>query len=426
VKETTTTFLVLLAVLVAAGCGETTQDADAVIKLVADPALNSEREVADRLATIEMLFDAQGGFRGINENKPQAEGFLSVDPDEDGEAELLLKMSVRGNRTLPTVGLDAGSNRSTQIAVRARGLDEAGVVAAVGGTDPQLLFPSSGRNEVEVPFNLSRTHLPPRIVAVAPMTVPSGGGLASIAFYASGPLDASFLAENVSVWLVSSGGGGDQAVDGTITGPIHCPFGTHMYNFVPSGCQQSPHRLSGIKLIVAAGPTVTVPVDQVKEFGSCAPRMRCEEIGINAPGDTDIACNLQTGLFEPAPCSLSVLGCRPEAVFDWVRAAGTPECQAFRPDSLHQDGACVVSNPWPCIGPEACAGVGTGICDNGIGLCIPDSCTDSCTPDTLACVPGEGCLPRMGGCAQDCSTYGACPEFDQECVLGEGGGHVCR
>ena len=426
-------------VLVPTGCGESTQDADAIIKLVADPALNSEQEVAEHLVIIEILFDAPGGFQGINENNPEAEGFVASDVDEDGEVELLLKMSWRGRQSLPTIGLNAGLNRSTPIAVRTRGLDQAGQVAALGGIDPRVLFSASGQNEVEVPFNLDRSRLPPRIVGVAPLAVPRDGVLKSIAFYASRPLDTATFEGNISVRVVPSGGGGEEEVSGTFAGPTPCPFGTQMYTFMPVDCHQSVHRLSGVKLAVGPGVTdtsgqplqdgsltTTISIDQVKEFGSCTLQIRCDEIGITAEENTDIVCNLQTGLFEPAPCSLSVLGCQPEAAFDWVRAAGTPECQAFRPGTLHQDGACVVQDPWPCTGPDACAGVGTGTCDDGAGQCVPDPCTDTCTPGSLACVSGEGCLPKIGGCNQDCQMYGACPEFDQECVLGESGGHVCR
>ncbi len=413
-------------VLATAGCGETTRDADAIVKLVADPAINSEREVAERLVNIEILFDAQGGFKGVNDNNPKVEGFQASDPDEDGEVELLLKLSWLGKQSLPVIGLDAGSNQNTPIAVRARGLDGDGAVVALGGIDPRTLFTSSGQSEVEVPFNLCRAALPPRIVGVAPMTVPEEGGLASVALFASGPLEAAYMADEVSVWLVPSGGGGDEPVDGAFTGPVSCPFGTSMYTFTPADCRQSPHWLAGIKLATTGGLSVTIPLSQVKEFGPCAPRKPCDQIGIAAPEDTDLVCNPQTGLFEPAPCSLSVPGCQPGEVFDWVEAAGAPECQAFRAGTLHQDGFCVIADPWPCSGPEACAGVGTGTCDDGAGFCIPDTCTDSCTPDSLACVPSEGCLPKLGGCVPDCSAYGACPEFDQECVLGESGGHVCR
>lgn len=418
--------LILLALAAPGGCGPDALDADALVKLVADPAQNSEREVAERLVNIEVLFDAQGGFKSVNDANPKAEGFLAGDLDGDGEAELLLKMSWRGRQSLPAIGLNAGSNRNTKIAVRARGLDDSGEVAALGGIDARILFAPSGQSEVEVPFNLSRAGLPPRIVGVSPMTVPSQGGLASIALFASGPLESSYLADDVSVWLVPAGGGSDEQVPGAFSGPVPCPFGTRMYTFTPEGCRQSPRWLTGVKLTTTEGLSVTIPVDQVKEFGPCAPRRNCDQIGIGAPDDTDIVCDLQTGLFEPAPCSLTVLGCQPGEVFDRVAAAGTPECRAFRSDAFHQDGFCVLADPWPCAGPEACAGVGTGVCDQGTKLCIPDPCTDSCTPDSLACVPGEGCLPRMGGCAQDCLAYSACPEFDQECVLGESGGHVCR
>ena len=429
--------LVFLAGLSLAGCGQTDQDADAIIKLVVDPALNSEREVAQQLSNIELLFDAQGGFQGVNDHNPKVDDFIAEDPDGDGETELLLRMGVSGRTTLPSIGLGAGSNRSTPIAVRARGLDSAGEVAALGGIDARILFSPSGRSEVEVPFNLTRTGLPPRIVAVAPLAVPRDGILDSIAFYTTHPLDTATLSGNISVRVVPSGGGGEEEVSGTFSESGACPFGTYMYTFTPAACHSSVHRLAGIKLAVGPGVTdtsgrelggltATINIEQTKEFGACTPQTRCDEIGIAAAEDSDIACDLQTGLFAPAPCSAVAAGCQAPAVFDWVPATGTPECQAFRPDTVHQNGACVVLNPWPCTGPGACAGVGSGTCDDGIGQCIPDSCTGSCTPDTLVCVSGEGCLPKIGGCTQDCGTYGACPEFDQECVLGESGGHVCR
>jgi hypothetical protein len=418
------TILILLSGLFPYGCGESEQDADAIIKLVADPALNSEQEVAGQLATIEMLFDAQEGFERINENNPKADGFAASDVDGDGEAELLLTMSVRGRNSLPKVGLDAGSNRETPIAVRVRGLDPDGEVAALGGIDPRVLFSAAGRNEVEVPFNLSRAHLPHQIVAVAPLSVPRGGVLKSIAFFASRPLDDSSLLESVSVKVLSTGGDGEEEVTGTTTGTGMCPFGTWMYIFTPADCHLSNHWLTGVKLDVG-GVSATISIDQVKEFGPCAPETNCEEIGIASAEDTDVTCDRLTGLFEPAPCSVAPAGCRGAAVFDRVRAADTPECQAYRADTIQHDGECVVTAPWPCSGPDACINVGTGTC-GGNGQCVPDPCTDTCTPESLACVPTQGCLPKMGGCAQDCQAYGACPEFDQECVLGESGGHVCR
>jgi hypothetical protein len=173
--------------------------------------------------------------------------------------------------------------------------------------------------------------------------------------------------------------------------------------------------------------TVTLPLEQIKEFGpACTPRAACDRTGFDAPADTDLVCNSLTGLFETAPCSITVGGCQADGVFDWVRAEGAPECQLYRDDTVHQNGGCAVLNPWPCTDPSACTNVGTGTCDDGIGQCIPDSCTDTCTNDALLCVGGEGCLPRMGGCNQDCLNYGSCPEFDQECVLVESGGHACR
>jgi len=423
--------LIFLLGLLLAGCGESEQDADALIILLNDPALNTEREVAGQLETIEMLFDAQGGF------SKKAEGFTTVDLDDDQETELLLTMHVGGKITLPVVGLNAGSHRDTPIAIRARGLNSAEEVTALGGIDARVLFAPSGRSEVEIPFNLTRQGQDPRIVAVAPLEVPSGGVLDSLAFYTTQPLDMATLPDNISVRAVASGGGGEEEIGGTFSESGACPFGTYMYVFTPTDCHRSAHWLGGVKLAVgteatdtAGRPlwsmTTTITIDQTKELGACTPQTGCDEIGIASVDDIDIVCDLQTGRYKPAPCSVASAGCLNQSVFDWVAAADTAGCQAFRPDTVEQDGACAILDPWPCTGSSACSGVGSGTCDEGIGQCIPDSCNGDCTPDTLVCVSGEGCLPRIGGCAQDCQVYGACPEFDQECVLGESGGHVCQ
>jgi hypothetical protein len=421
---------ILLAGLLLSGCGGEEQDADAIIKLVADHPPTTEKQVAQQLETIEMLFDAQGGFSG------KTEGFTTVDPDDDQENELLLTMYVGGKITLPVVGLNAGSHRSTPIAIRVRGLNPAEEVVALGGIDARVLFAPSGRSQIEIPFNLTRKGLDPRVVAVAPLVVPREGVLGSIAFYTTHQLDMATVADNISVRAVPSGGG-EEEVSGTFSESGTCPFGTYMYTFTPAGCQSSNHWLGGVKLAVGpgvldtsgqelGGTTVTISIDQTKEFGACTPSTACDEIGIASVDDIDIICDLQTGRYQPAPCSAAAAGCLEGSVFDWVAAPGTPECQAFRADTIHQEGACVILDPWPCTGAAACSGVGSGTCDGGIGQCIPESCTQSCTPDTLVCATGVGCLPKIGGCTQDCQVYGACPEFDQECVLGESGGHVCR
>ena len=420
--------LTLLALLLT-GCGGDEQDADAIIELV--PDLNSPREVAEKLENIEMLFDAQGGFSG------RAEGFTTVDPDDDGETELLLTMYVGGKITLPVVGLSAGSHRDTPIAIRARGLNSAGEVVALGGIDPRVLFAPSGRSEVEIPFNLTRQGLDPRVVAVAPLVVPREGILDSIAFYTTHPLDMATVPGNISVRTVRDVGGSEEDIAGSFSESGACPFGTHMYTFTPSDCHRSAQWLGGVKLAVGpgvldtsgrelGGTTTTITIDQTKELGACTPQSGCDEIGFASVDDIDIACDLLTGRYKPAPCSVAAGGCEGGSVFDWVTAADTPECQAFRADTVHQEGACAILDPWPCTDAAACSGVGSGTCDGGTGQCIPESCTTSCTPDTLVCVSGAGCLPKIGGCTQDCQSYGACPEFDQECVLGESGGHVCR
>jgi hypothetical protein len=422
---------IFLAGLFLSGCGGDEQDADAIIKLVVDHPQITEKQVAQQLETIEMLFDAQGGFSS------KAEGFTAVDPDNDQETELLLSIYVGGRITLPVVGLSAGSHRNTPIAIRVRGLNPAEEVVALGGIDPRVLFAPSGRSQVEISFNLTRKGLPPRIVAVAPLAVPPGGVLDSLAFYTTQPLDMTTLPGNISVRTVASGGGSEEEVAGTFSESGVCPFGTYMYVFTPTECHRSAHWLGGVKLAVGTdikdtsdrplgSTTVTISIDQTKEFGACTPSTGCDEIGITSADDIDIACDLQTGRYKPAPCSVAAGGCLGESVFDWVNAADTAGCQAFRPDTVEQDGACVILDPWPCIDSSACSGVGSGTCDQGIGQCIPESCTTSCTPESQVCVSGEGCLPKIGGCTQDCQAYGACPEFDQECVLGESGGHVCQ
>jgi hypothetical protein len=271
---------------------------------------------------------------------------------------------------------------------------------------------------------------------VAPQAVPAGGDLTSVTIYTSGETDAASLAANAVVRIDPVGAGGAIDVEGAFTGPRACPFGTQMWIFTPATCHHQ-HFLTGIEIEVPSAvldtrgrpfraSTSAIVLNQMKKFGPCEPRTHCEILGMGEAGRTDLRCDLASGMFEPATCSLDASSCTdPDDTFGWARAISDDGCQAIRADTFHHDGFCPVEAPWPCDDVDACAGI-SGVCEGGSGQCQPEDCTDSCADDALHCVPAQGCLPRIGGCDADCQPYGGCPDLGQTCAPGEFGGHVCR
>jgi hypothetical protein len=428
-------------------CGD--EDTGALIVLTPDSDYNSEDQVAEPLVAVQLMFDAEQGFHGINPADPQAEGFQTLDLDGDGQVELFLELDVSAIRKLPLVRLDPGGNLDKRIAVRARGIDAYGEVAAYGGLEARKLFVSGELYEIKVPFNLAFSHLPPRIIAVTPRTMPNPPGLAFLAFYSSKPLSQGSLANHVHVTLVGSLSG-SKTVAGNLVGPSSCPFGAEMWKFVPDECYDSLLESRTINLKI--DPEVTDSQGQgiqdatgnpgfeaARElasnvsFGACTIMLGCHQLGTNPTYAPDLICNDSTGMYEPARCSVDPLGCEDgRLVFDALSTRSTADCQAVRFDTYHhpESGSCVIEAPWPCNSRLDCSDIGEGECDGITSQCVAEACdhTGGCQGDFgMVCVEiQDGCLPRIGGCTADCSAFHGCPELDQDCTLLEVGAYQCR
>jgi hypothetical protein len=410
--------------LVLAGCGSTESPGPggAVIALTPDTTRNTPQQVLGQLARVELMIDARGGFKNLS---VEVEGFSVVDADGDSEDELLLAIEPPGDR-LPEVFLAPGSNRDTEIAIRARGLDEKGRVAAYGGVEAQQLFFERTVDRVEVPFNLSRSHLPPRIIAVAPESLPADmfpRSVRSIAFYSSRALDPVSLERQLRV-LVQDSKGWSATVKKALVRRA-CAGGVEMWTYTPE-CRKA----SAVKLMLGAGVTAAdgAPLEgpferlldlSLAQIGECPPIACSASSPLSAPG-----ARCAAGHWRPTACTLVASACSaPWEVFGWTRGEENADCEAHREGTMASGGFCVVQKPWPCYGDFNCPGTSLGGCVDD--HCKPATCTDSCpgADPSLLCVPTRGCLPRIGTCAEDCTRFGGCPDFEERCDKTE---RVCR
>jgi hypothetical protein len=417
------------------------QDTGGLITLQPDPDLNTAAEVANQLATLEIMLDAVGGFEAVGDQQTSAGDFRAEDIDSDSEAELLAEIDVSGMGDLPKIWLSSSRNAGKDIAVRLRGLDPQDQLTAYGGKSPGRLIADDKMLDVTVPFNLVRGLRKPTVVAVTPLALPAGTYLGSIGFYLSTPLDQSSLPGHVRLRLASDSAA-EVDVPGTLTGPRTCPFGTEMWTFTPSQCHRLGSGACNMRLVIdpqvtdsqgrqIQGPDGTPGFDKtitctgLDGLGDCPPAKDCT--GADIGPQSDIVCDRQTGLVHAAACSVGMGGCESlRDSYDWLLFDDLDTCQSYRPDSLMADGLCIAANPWPCQRDQDCQGIGPGVCDPVSEHCTPESCQDQCSGDVSHCVTDQGCLPRLGGCTDDCDVFGSCPELSQTCTLLENGMRVCR
>jgi len=434
--------LPVVALVTHGACADPQTTGGAVIALSPDPNRNTADQIAAELERVEILLDAtQGGFNGLGD--PPA-GFRAIDPDGDGQPELMVTMEVGADGALPELLLEPGSNHDTPIAVRARGLDAQGRVAAYGGAAARALFESDQQPRILVPFNLSPSHLPPRIVAVVPQKLPTSSlagspSLAAVAFYSSRQLDSKTVnTDNVHVWV------GARELKGSFKSRP-CAGGLEMWTFSPAECVESlliTGELMRIKLVIDAtvkdtdGRAIAHPggFEQstdltLAQFGACQTiAFDCFGYVSSAAGHVDLRCNPGTKRLEPTPCSLVPGSCgSPWLAFTWRIAESAAQCESFHDGAAYveEHGSCAIEKPWPCNHPTTdCKGVGGGWCDLGERQCEPAPCTDpdSCPGGHLVCV-SQRCLPRIGACLDDCQRFGGCPTFSKRCDADD---HVCR
>jgi len=445
-----------LGLLVLSGaCGESASENSgaatsrwAKVIFTPDAARNSEEQVSEVVRSIELLLDSPTGFDNLETASTSALDFKIQDPDKDNAQELLARLSPVGPEQLPVLRMDPGSQGDRPIALRARGLDEQQQVVAYGESSAQPLFSGDEITYLSVPFNLAPSRLAPELLAVNPHSLPSGVVLGSIAIQVSKPLSGTSLDGHARVTLLSAPTGSPQQespVEGTWTGPLSCPNGLEMWRFTPTSCLDVGLLSAAIRLSLDAevsdlagqplradsggGVSWTSNFTALRAFGPCA-GYNCGIGGGILLYRSDLRCDNATGRLEAASCTVPIgeKTCGQGVFrFDWVNAKDDAGCQAYREDTYQALGSCVLANPWPCTSNGRCEGIGPKRCDVATNQCVPASCDDGiCGDPSLVCVPGKGCLPRMGTCREDCSAAGGCPEFSQTCQQSESGLFVCQ
>ncbi len=393
------------------------------IRLEPEPLFNSLAQVLAPISTIEVVLDLEGG---IDEQDTFISKFIREDVDGDGQSELVQRIPWSGESAMPEVAIDAAITPSKLVRINARGLTAQGQVAAYGGA--RFIFGT--RQEIEVPLNLTRAFLPPRIVGFAPMTFPKALYPSSLGFYASKTLNPDSVAQSTHfVVHLSSGTTTELPV---MLQYRDCPFGTQMWKATPKACYESSSLLitltaaelvidpqltdtNGVPITPANTVRFKLPLSSTWHIGPCNPSKPCEDqvAGFHPP---DAFCNRSNHLFEPTPCNLSTSGsnCQGERdVLDWAHPESQAQCAQWNPDSAFSQGSCALtSTPRPCD-EATCATIG-------------QACQDTCNLDPLVCDPSQGCLPRLMGCAQNCFGFGGCPDVRQVCSKVSDNVFVCR
>ncbi len=432
-------WLLLLSATVLAACAgnEPPVGTIATIEFETRPGYGSEQEIMALVEKLQILLDSPDGFAGLDPERPFAEGFELRDPDGDGQNELWLQIDQGLTEVFPRLGFAPGHNQDAQIAVRVLGLDAQGLVVAYGGTEPQQIFVVGKQTKIVVPLLLAREFRPPHVVAVLPQeALPVAADLGAIAFVVSKPLRPASVDET-NVRLVAISAQGDETVvPGRLLGPHTCPFGTEMWQIWSDQCVEA----ASLRLELTAGIQdpegralagtqiqalqFTIPFSF--SLGPCNSLIKCTTSQLIAVDNITWQCDSDSGLVIPAPCAISVR-CEDEGdTFAWLdTAADDLACRLYRSDSYHYQGNCIIEDPWPCrLGYNDCPAGSR--CELPDYFCSPVPCSDQCSDPDLLCTEEGDCLPRLGGCQDDCTAYGACPGFDQECVPLDGGGKACR
>jgi len=391
------------------------------IRLEPQPLFNSAAQVLQPINTIEVVLDLPGG---IDDQDAFISKFTRKDVDSDGELELLQEIPWSGQSTFPEIALDVAITPSKKVRVNVRGLTAQGQVAAYGGAG----FIYGTRQEIKIPFNLSRTFLAPRIVGFAPLNFPKQYYPSSLAFYASKKLNPESVPQNIH-FIAHLSSGTTTEINVNLESR-DCPFGTQMWKATPKECWGTGSfvTLTGVELVI--DPKVTdingvalVPYTPVRfqlslsgvyHVGPCVPLRNCEDkTGEYHP--LDAVCNTSTHMFDPAPCGLSpgAPNCQNERDgADWAHPDSQALCTQWNPSTTLVQGSCAFDKaPYPC--GNSCPSVG-------------QSCQDNCPDDSLLCAGGQGCLPRLMGCAENCIIFGGCPDPRQICTKITDTAYLCR
>jgi hypothetical protein len=346
-------YLSLLALLLVC-CAD--EQVALVITLVPNPEINTSADVAEQVNRLDVIFDAQGGFHGLDGEEGDTWGpYLVTDFDDDGDLELLL--SRPGREALEPFAVTAGQQGDRLLEITARGHGTDGLLRALGGSTGG--FREDRDTEVEIPFNLLPEYRPLRVLSLTP---PLG------ARNLTSPVDDIGFQLGGEVLETSLVGQVTLRSDGVDVSP----------ELILSYVDTNMGRLTNVRLrdcVLRGGPaTVTVSTEV------CTPTGQCLDQHLGVAGRQAFV-----GGF-------TIDGAAAEPFCDTaeVMSSGCPEigCEA---GYVCIDGACVADL---LAHPES---EELGECD-----------AELCAPPAFVCDPAGICLP-------DCRIYGACVDPRHHC-----------
>jgi len=162
--------LVLLATL--AGCGDPTA---LDLSLVADPNVNSEASLVEKLTCIRVVVDSSEGLYPGGADRREGDLLIS-DIDSDGQGELVAGVGMADLGRLPLIRVEQGGLSDPPLELRIDGRatgdadacrDKNDATVAAGGVQG-IYFSADGVQPVQVPFNLRAEYRPPRVTQVYP------------------------------------------------------------------------------------------------------------------------------------------------------------------------------------------------------------------------------------------------------------------
>lgn len=348
---------VLAALLVIPACHD--DAASLWVRLQADPARQSEGDVASSIARLRLVVDLPAPGQEIS-GLPAGSGsgeLQYLDVEGDGAREPVYALPWPATDRLPLLQITSHRNAGLSVLLRVEGYDAADRLVAIGGVSAAVIGEA---DETAVPFNLLPNRLPPRVVATQPeggQVLPSLGDF-TVTFSRKLELDTLSPA---TVYLDCT------ASDGTRT-EWHPTV-----VFVTEETFENPsltrHRAQGLLQANGAGGTtcaITVTAGPVADDGT--------------PFDQDATRPGADGFVgEPftiqAPTNYVTNGC-----------------------------SLPVNDP----GYVDCEEVGL-VCNQEAGVCVtPGGCG--------RCATGSLCDPALDRCVEDCRTFGACPDHSQACL----------
>ena len=351
----------LLALLLAAlGALPACHDSPASlwVRLQADPARQSEGDVASNIARVRLVVDLPTPGQEIS-GLPAGAGsgdLQYLDVEGDGAREPVYTLPWSTADRLPVLEITSRRNAGLPVLLRVEGYDAGDELVAIGGLSTAVI---GGSDETAVPFNLLPNRLPPRVVA----TQPEGGQV-----------------------LPSLG-------DFTVTFSRKLQLDTLSPTTVYLDCAASDGTHTEWH------PTVIFVTEETFENPSLTRHRARGVFQSNGGVEATCAITVLAGVLADDGTPFDQDATRPGAD-GFVGEAFTIQA----PNNYVTNGCSLPVNDPNYVD---CQQVGL-ICDPDSGQCVT---TDACG----VCAAGSLCDPGLDRCVEDCRTFGACPDPAATC-----------